>query len=301
MVQAKEYPLLDPLHLSKMEDLSLLARVVVEGNYFGLHRSRKQGQGNEFFQYRAYEPGEDLKRVDWKVYAKSNELVSKTYQESTHSNLIMVLDASASMSYRGTNLVCSKFRYAQMLASCLLYLGHRQGDRLGLFGGSEKKVDWMFPSGGRESFKSILTTIGSMEPEGEDLGDNLWNQFKSKLPRQGTVVVISDFLENENRLENYLSFASSSHYECICFQVIDPLEELLPDDEAVRFINLEGEGELSVAPDRIRTEYQSRIAGHIDKLGLLLAKTGAELCTLRTNQDLGFGIRQFLSLREAGK
>ena len=284
-----------------MEDLCLLARVVVEGNYFGLHRSRKQGQGNEFFQYRAYEPGEDLKRVDWKVYAKSNALVSKTYQDSTHSNLIIVLDASASMSYQGSNHVCSKFRYAQMLASCLLYLGHRQGDRLGLFGGSQQKVDWMFPSGGRESFKSILTTIGGMIPEGEDLGDDLWNQFKSKLPRQGTVVVISDFLENESRLDDYLSFASSHHYECICFQVIDPLEELLPDDEAVRFINLEGEGELSVAPDRIRTEYQARVAGHIEKLGLLLAKAGAEFCTLRTNEDLGFGIRRFLSLREAGK
>lgn len=301
MVQDKGSPLLDPLHLSRIEDLSLLARVVVEGNYSGLHRSRKHGQGTEFFQYRSYEPGEDLKRVDWKVYAKSKHLVSKTYQESTHSNLILVLDGSASMGYQGDGSACSKFRYSQMLAACLLYLGYRQGDRLGLLCGSKSRADWMFPHGGRESFNSILKMIGSMHPNGEDFEEPAWNQFKSKLPSQGTVVVISDFLENENQLEKYLNFASSNRYDCICFQVIDPMEEVLPQDEAVRFIHMEGEGEVSLSPERIRNEYKARFSEYIDKLGLILAKTGAELCTLRTNEDLGFAIRRFLSVRGIGK
>ena len=107
MVQHSEYPLLDPAHLVNIEDLSLLARVVVEGNFFGIHRSRKQGQGNEFFQYRAYEPGEDLKSVDWKVFAKTSQLVSKTFQDSTHTNLMIVLDASASMSFQGNESALS--------------------------------------------------------------------------------------------------------------------------------------------------------------------------------------------------
>ena len=186
--------------------------------------------------------------MDWKVYAKSNELVSKTYQDSTHSNLIIGIGCQCIDVLPGIEPVCSKFRYAQMLASCLLYLGHRQGDRLGLFGGSQQKVDWMFPSGGRESFKSILTTIGGMIPVGEDLGDDSWNQFKANFPVRVRFVVISDFLENESRLEDYLSFASSHQCECICFQIIDPLEELLPDDEAVRFINLEGVGSCRLLP-----------------------------------------------------
>ena len=301
MVQTSKNPLLDPGHLASIEDLSLLSRVVVEGNHFGAHRSRRQGHGNEFFQYRAYEPSEDLKSVDWKVFAKTGELVSRTYQESTNSNLMIVLDASASMDYQGENSDCSKFRYAQMLASCLLYLGHRQGDRIGLFGGSDHFQEWMFPRSGRESFKSILACVGGMKPRGADLDDLLWDKFKNKLPRQATVVVISDFLEGEDQLFDRLGFARSSRYACICLQILDPLEEVLPDAEAIRFMEMEGEGEVSVSPERIRSDYKGRMVEHIEKLGTVLARTGAEFCTLRTNQELGLGIRRFLGMRTAKK
>ncbi len=297
MVQHSEYPLLDPAHLVNIEDLSLLARVVVEGNFFGIHRSRKQGQGNEFFQYRAYEPGEDLKSVDWKVFAKTSQLVSKTFQDSTHTNLMIVLDASASMSFQGNESACSKFRYAQMLASCLVYLGHRQGDRIGLFGGSAHSQLWKFPSGGKESFKSILTTIAAMKPEGSDLGDEMWGKFKTKLPKQATVVVISDFLENEDKLSDRLSFARSSRYDSICLQIIDPVEETLPESDALRFTELEGENEISVSPERIRTDYQIQMQDHLANLSRILAAAGSEFCTLRTNQELGHGIRKFLGMR----
>ena len=165
-------PLLDPANLARIDDLSLLAKVVVEGNHFGLHRSRRQGHGNEFFQYRKYEPGEDLKNIDWKVFAKQNDLVSKTYEETSNTNLILILDASASMGFQGTSSPCSKFRYAQMLAACLAYLAYRQGDRIGLFGGNQENLQWLFPEAGKESFKSILSTIGSIIPSGKDPGIN---------------------------------------------------------------------------------------------------------------------------------
>jgi len=297
VVHSSKNPLLDPAHLSKIEDLALLARVVVEGNFFGIHRSRRQGQGNEFFQYRTYESGEDLKSVDWKVYAKRGELMSKTYQESTNANLLIVLDASASMAYQGEHSACSKFRYAQMLASCLIYLGHRQGDRIGLFGGAEGSEVWMFPSGGNESFKSILTCIGGMSPQGADLGEGAWDKFKSKLPKQATVVYLSDFLENEHLLADRLSFARSSRYESICLQVLDPLEQSLPEAEAVRFVELEGEREVSVSPGRIRSDYQSSMNEHIEKLSTILARAGSEFSTLRSDGEIGHGIREFLGMR----
>lgn len=301
MVKVSVNPLLDPAHLTNIEDLCLLARVVVDGNFSGIHKSRRQGRGNEFFQYRTYEPGEDLKSIDWKVFAKTRELVSKTYQESTLANMIVVLDASASMGYQGAGSDCSKFRYAQMLAACLIYLGHRQGDRVGLFAGSTDSQQWMFPSGGKENFKSLLTCIGGMKPCGEDFSDQSWEKFKSKLPKQATVVVISDFLENEQKLNTRLSFAGSSQYECLCLQVIDPLEERLPLDEAVRFVALEGDHELSVSPDRIRSDYQNEMSNHMQRLKTILAGVGSEFCTLRTDQDLGLGIRRFIGARRIMK
>ena len=301
MVQISANPLLEPAHLAKIEDLHLLARVVVEGNFYGIHRSRRQGQGNEFFQYRSYEPGEDLKNVDWKVFAKLKDLVSKTYQESTNANLIVVLDASASMAYKGAGSPCTKFRYAQMLASCLIYLGYRQGDRIGLFGGSENSQKWISPSAGAESFKKVLYSIGGMKPEGKDLGDMAWTKFKSKLPKQATVVVISDFLEKETQLSDRLSFAHSTRYQSICLQVMDPLEEVLPEGDAIQFVELEGVEELSVSPDRIRSAYQTEMQQYLGELSTLIAGTGSEFYTLLTNQDIGFGIRQFLGMQRSVK
>jgi uncharacterized protein (DUF58 family) len=301
VVQDLQNPLLDPAHLANIEDLSLLARVVVEGNFFGIHRSRRQGQGNEFFQYRSYESGEDLKNVDWKIYAKRGELVTKTYQESTNANVMLVLDGSASMGYQGEGSPCSKFRYAQMLAACLSYLSYRQGDRVGLFGGSENSLEWMFPSGGKENFKRVLTCMAGMKAKGKDATDDVWRKFKSKLPVQATVVVISDFLENEEKLAQRLSFAQSSRYDCLCLQILDPLEETLPQDEAVRFTELEGERDLSVSPERIRSDYQSRMNAHLEKLQSIMAQVGAEFCTLRTHQNLGHGLRKFLGMRGEAK
>ena len=96
--------------------------------------------------------------MDWKGFAKLKELVSKTYQESTNANLIVALDASASMAYQRAGSPCTKFRYAQMLASCLIYLSYRQGDRIGLFGGSQHSQQWFLPSSGA-SFKNILSSM----------------------------------------------------------------------------------------------------------------------------------------------
>jgi len=301
MAQLVENPLLDPANLARIDDLSLLARVVVEGNHFGLHRSRKQGHGSEFFQYRNYEPGEDLKNIDWKVFAKQNELVAKTYEETSNANLILILDASASMSFQGNSSPCSKFRYSQMLAACLAYLAYRQGDRIGLFGGNQENLQWLFPESGKESFKSILTKIGSLIPQGKDPDDQAWEKFKASLPAQATVVIISDFLEDEDRITDRLSFAHSSRYECLCLQVIDPIEENLPEMDAVRFASLEGDEEKSASPERIRQEYQRRFLEHLNTLTNCFAACGAEYTVLKTVDNLGLGIRKFIGLRSLFK
>ena len=296
-----ENPLLDPASLARIDDLYLLAKVVVEGNHFGLHRSRKQGYGNEFFQYRNYESGEDLKNIDWKVFAKRHELVAKTYEETSNANLILIVDASASMSFQGASSPCSKFRYAQMLGACLAYLSYRQGDRIGLFGGNEDNLNWLFPVSGKESFKTILSTLGSMVPSGKDAGDQAWEKFKANLPAQATVVVLSDFLENENKIKERLSFAGSPRYDCLCLQVIDPMEENLPDLDAVRFVSLEGDGEKSASPERIRENYQTQFHEFLENLSGHFASCGAEYTALRTIDDLGLGIRKLIGIRGISK
>ena len=297
VVEETENSLLDPTRLCRIDDLYLLARMVIRGVRSGTHNSMRQGRGNEFFQYRTYERGEDLKNVDWRVFAKRDELVSKTYQEDTNLNILLVVDSSASMSYAGKDAVSSKFRYLQMLSACFAYLANRQGDRIGLFGGSDDSVDWIRPMGGRGALNRLLVKLGSMKPSGRDIGKQAWTRFNAVLPRDSIVVVLSDFLDGEEEWKSRLQFAASDRYECICMQVLDHDELVLPDSDALRFVELEGDGEVSATPDLIRKDYQRKMNQYLDGLQSVILHAGAEYQLLQTDQDLGHALRRFLGLR----
>ena len=297
MVESAESSLLDPAHLKGIEDYSLLARVVVDGAMPGIHRSLRQGRGNEFFQYRPYERGEDMKMVDWKVFAKRDELVSKTFQEDTNFTVYLVVDASASMGYEGKRASCSKLRYAKMLAACFAYLSQRQGDRFGLFAYSDEVQQWIRPRSGSGHLNRILVSLGSLEAKGRNDHEQAWGKFANSLPGRSMVVFISDFLEAEDTLSERLRFALSSHYECLCLQVLDPEEMDLPDAEAIRFAEMEGEREISSAPPAIREKYLNDMNAFVEDLRGKLASVSAEFETLRSDQELGHALRRFLGLR----
>ena len=297
MVKSAENSLLDPAHLKGIEDYSLLARVVVDGAMPGIHRSLRQGRGNEFFQYRPYERGEDMKVVDWKVYAKRDELVAKTFQEDTNFTLYLVIDASASMGYQGKRASSSKLRYAKMLAACFAYLAHRQGDRFGLFAYSDEVQQWIRPLSGSGHLNRVLVSLDSLEAKGENDHENAWDKLASGLPGRSMVVFLSDFLEAEDTLSERLRFSLSARYECLCMQILDPDEVDLPHEEAVRFAEMEGIREISSAPPAIRKKYQEDMGAFIEDLRGKLASVSAEFESLRSDQELGHALRRFLGMR----
>ena len=297
MVKSAENSLLDPAHLKGIEDYSLLARVVVDGAMPGIHRSLRQGRGNEFFQYRPYERGEDMKVVDWKVYAKRDELVAKTFQEDTNFTLYLVIDASASMGYQGKRASSSKLRYAKMLAACFAYLAHRQGDRFGLFAYSDEVQQWIRPLSGSGHLNRVLVSLDSLEAKGENDHEKAWDKLASGLPGRSMVVFLSDFLEAEDTLSERLRFSLSARYECLCMQILDPDEVDLPHEEAVRFTEMEGVREISSAPPAIRKKYQEDMGAFIEDLRGKLASVSAEFESLRSDQELGHALRRFLGMR----
>ena len=207
MVATTDTELLDPAHLSRIEDFSLLAKVVVDGAMPGIHRSLRQGRGTEFFQYRPYDPGEDLKVVDWKVYAKREELVAKTFQEDTNFNLFLVLDTSASMGYQGEAASCTKLHYASMLAACFAYLAYRQGDRVGLFAYGQEVKQWIRPKSGHAHFGRVVNALAQLQAGGVNKHEAMWDQLVGNMPGRSTVVFLSDFLEAEDILPERLRFA----------------------------------------------------------------------------------------------
>jgi uncharacterized protein (DUF58 family) len=297
VVESAESSLLDPAHLKGIEDYSLLARVVVDGAMPGIHRSLRQGRGNEFFQYRPYEPGEDMKAVDWKVFAKRDELVAKTFQEDTNFTLYLVLDASASMGYQGERASCSKLRYAKMLAACFAYLAQRQGDRFGLFAYSDQIQQWIRPQSGSGHLNRLLVSLASLEAKGENDHEGAWEKLSGSLPGRSMIVFLSDFLEAEDSLSERLRFSLSARYECLCMQVLDPDEVDLPDAEAIRFAEMEGVREISSAPSAIRDKYQRDMNAFVEDLRGKLASVSAEFESLRSDQELGHSLRRFLGMR----
>lgn len=238
-----------------------------------------------------------MKVVDWKVFAKRDELVSKTFQEDTNFTLYLVIDASASMGYQGKRASCSKLRYAQMLAACFAYLAQRQGDRFGLFAYSDEIQQWVRPQSGSGHLNRLLTSLGSLKAKGENDHEKAWERLASGLPGRSMVVFLSDFLEAEDTLSERLRFSLSARYECLCLQILDPDEEDLPDAEAIRFAEMEGDREISSAPPAIREKYKGDMNEFMEDLRAKLASVSAELESLRTDQDLGHALRRFLGLR----
>jgi len=297
VVATTDTELLDPAHLSRIEDFSLLAKVVVDGAMPGIHRSLRQGRGTEFFQYRPYDPGEDLKVVDWKVYAKREELVAKTFQEDTNFNLFLVLDTSASMAYQGEASSCTKLHYASMLAACFAYLAYRQGDRVGLFAYGQEVQQWIRPKSGHAHFGRVVNALAQLQAGGVNKHEAMWDQLVGNMPGRSTVVFLSDFLEAEDILPERLRFALSSRYEALCLQVLDREEENLPSGDALRFVEMEGTREVSTSPDVIKSEYTNCMNLFVNILSKNLSSVSAEFESLYTDQDLGHALRRFLGVR----
>jgi uncharacterized protein (DUF58 family) len=301
-VSAKvDHQLLDPSHLNRIEDYSLLARVVVDGAMPGVHKSLKQGRGNEFYQYRPYTRGEDLKLVDWKVFAKRDELVSKTFQEDTNFTVCLVMDVSASMGYSGNRASCSKFNYMKMLTACFAYLAFRQGDRLGLFAYSDQIKEWIRPKAGSGQLNRIFSALQGLKPEGRNAHDFAWDKMAFNLPGRAMIVFLSDFLEAEDSLAEKLRFSLSSRYETLCLQILDPDEIDLPVQESLRFAEMEGDREISTSPPSIRNDYEDDMNKFIHDLTAKLSAVSCEFETLITDQNLGDALRRFLGVRNKGK
>src|SRR5688500_1898509 len=156
---------LDPRALAAIHDLALVARVTVEGALSGLHRSPFHGYSAEFSQYRHYRPGDDLKYVDWKLFARTDRVYTKQYRETTNMPVQLALDVSASMGFRGKNGV-GKFEYARILAAALAHLVASQGDAVGLAAFDDTLREHLPSRAGQPHLRRLLATLGGLSPEG---------------------------------------------------------------------------------------------------------------------------------------
>ena len=291
---------LDPELLARVGSLELLARAVVEGFMSGLHRSPFTGFSTEFTEYRQYNPGDDLRYLDWRLLARTDRYFIKKYRADTNTQCHLLVDTSASMSYAHESSV-TKLQYAQFLAASLAYLLNRQQDAVGLVAFADK-VHTHVPARNRTGhMRTVFGHLSMLQAAGEThLAESL-HQLAEILTRRGIVVIISDFYDQTDRLQEAFQHLRFKGHDLVAFHVLDQNElDFDFTDPVLLLEDAETQEQMPVLPDVVMSGYRERMRQHVDGMRRCAANNNVDYEMLTTKQPLDFALFSFLS-RRAGK
>lgn len=287
---------LDPAILAGISGLDLVAKTVVEGFVAGLHRSPDFGFSQEFAEYRAYSPGDDLRYVDWNVFARTERCYLKRYRGETNTALTVLLDASASMSFSSHRV--NKLDYARYLAASLFYLANQQRDAAGLMIFDEQVRNVVAPSSRHGQLSRLLHALEGAEARSRTDYARPLLHLLDHLRRRGIVAVISDFYQQPEIVIRAMAPVRFRGSELILFHVLDP-EEMRPGfDQPLLLVDAETRATMEVTPEYVRSEYRTRIRAHLDQLRELARQAGMDYFLLATDRPLDEALREYLSVRQ---
>ena len=291
---------LDPAVLHTISGLDLIAKTVVEGFVAGLHRSPDFGFSQEFAEYRAYTPGDDLRRIDWNVYARTERLYLRRYRGETNTLLTILLDASNSMQF-GSHAV-NKMDYARYLAASLFYLAiHGQRDAAGLITFDDEIRDYVRPSTRQGQLPRLLAALEHAEARARTDFAKPMRYFQEFLKRRGIVLIVSDFWESPESVVHTIEPLRFHGNEVILFHVLDP-EDVRPKLNGPSIlVDLETDSQLEVTPDYTKHEYREKVAAHLADLRDRTQAAGLGYYLLMTDRPLDAALREYLTLREGRK
>jgi uncharacterized protein (DUF58 family) len=292
---------IDPRALARIENLELLARSVVDGFINGLHRAPYLGMSLDFAEHRAYYPGDDIRRIDWRLYARTDRYYVKEFEADTNSNFVVLLDISRSMSYRGVGI--PKLDYARYLAASLTYFSREQRDRVGLLTFDSDIVDYVPASA--KHLDIVLHTLDRARAERPGSLDGALRKATELLRRRGLVVLISDLYEEPARVQAAAGMLRHRGHDVIVFHVLDRSElELdgsiggVPLDEATSFEDLETGERIPVITQAVRDRYREMVREHVATLGRLLTEIRVDYALFDMTQPLDNALFAYLSARE---
>lgn len=286
----------DPAVLAQVSSLDLVARTVVDGFIAGLHRSPDFGFSQEFAEYRAYTPGDDLRHVDWNVFARTEKAFLKRFRGETNTTLNVLLDASASMSF-GSGAI-SKFDYAKYLASALVYLANLQRDSTGLIVFSDSVASFVQPSSRQGQLMRLWHAIDNAELGKRTDYARPFFELQQFLKRRGMTVLISDFFENPDKIVDTVSPLRYRGNEVVLFHLLDR-QELEPKlDGPALLLDMETGDAIEATPEYARSEYRAKVNAHIESLRSKAQGAGLDYFLLPTDRPLDAGLREYFLLRE---
>ena len=294
----------DPEALARIRPLGLRARTLVEGLVSGLHRSPLRGHSVEFAQHREYVPGDDLRQVDWKIYARSDKHYLKQYEDETSLTCYLLVDHSQSMLYgaessTGASLGLSKLQYAQLVAFSLAYLVIEQRDYAALLTFSDSIEDWLPPSGNPAMLEDMVAV---MERAGHERRTNMSQVIEAAMPRfqrRGLVVLISDLLDDVQPLLKSLRLMRFAGHDVLLVHILDRDEVEFPFDGMSRFEGLEAWGDLVADPQLIGQAYRRAMSEFCQTIHSGCQQVNCDYFRVLTDESLAAALPRILASRSA--
>ncbi|WP_428387750.1 DUF58 domain-containing protein [Mucisphaera sp.] len=298
--------------LAALTSLELRARRLIEGLSVGIHQSPLRGLSLEFAEHRPYTPGDDLRHLDWKAYGKTDRLYLKRHHQETNADVMLLVDASGSMSYRSDKAPWTKFDAATTLAAAITLLATSQHDRAGvqIFGGTQP-VELPLSSA-RGQWRRTTEQLNQTKPEPipspedkapdtqanptSDLTDAIL-RLDARLTRKSIVVILSDLFDDPDQIQKALARLRFAGHDTLLVQLIDPAERAFSFDRGANFAGLEGEGRLPIEPSAIARAYREAFEQHLTEITHRAAGFGFDHLILETHQPLLPVLRHCLAQR----
>jgi uncharacterized protein (DUF58 family) len=288
---------LDPAVLARISNLELRARHVVEGFIQGLHRAPHLGASTDFAEHRPYMPGDDTRRVDWRLFARTDRYYVKEFEADTNTNFFVMLDVSRSMSYG------RKLEYACTLAACLSYFSSLQRDRVGMATFANGVVEFIPPSA--KHLRLVLHALDHAQrsvpgtPGTTSRYRDVFQRLADTVRRRSMVAIISDLYEEPDDVVAAVNYLRGRGNDIMVMHVLDPVERDFPFTEASNFVDLESGEQMPIIPEYLRDDYRQLMAQHIETLGRRLGGQNVDYAQFDTDEPMDRALFKFLSARKS--
>lgn len=296
MPAARKY--LDPVVLSKLANMELVARCAVEGFYAGLHPSPFHGFSVEYSDHRAYQPGDELKYLDWKMFGRSDKLYVKQFLQETNLSAYILLDSSRSMSFASDRVV-SKTDYGSFLCAGLAYLMLGQGDRVGLTLFSDRITRWIPPRSTQTHLNIILAALQHNKSGGKTRIADVLHTIAGMIHRRGLVILISDLIDDIEEVYKGLAHLKYLRHDAIIFHTLDRQELDLNYEGLIEFQDVESRDRIRTFPQSVRESYRKRVRQFVDDVARTAGLSGIDYCLLDTSEPLDRALLAYLAKRRA--
>jgi uncharacterized protein (DUF58 family) len=295
ITQKNSAKFIDPAILSKISNLELLARGIVEGFISGLHKSPYKGFSVEFLEYRPYSPGDDPMHIDWKLFLRSDRLYIKQFEDETNTSCQILFDISNSMDFMSGKI--SKFQYGRFLAASLIYFMIRQRDRVGISFFDNQIRKKIPPRSSKGHLLTILDSLQNILPgSSTDMGKP-FHELADSMKKRGIIILISDLLDDPDKIINGLQHFRFNRNNVIVFQILDPYELAFQYNDMIELEDMETGEKIFVMPEEAKNVYQKNLEKFRSKLNFECGVLGIDYNVLSTHTPLDFALFQYLSKR----